>query len=72
MLMLLFLIAIFWIFGKLLIFGLKMSWSILKLLLTIGFLPLILVGMVLAGLIRIAFPILILVGIIVFIQRAWE
>ena len=52
-----------WIFGKLFIFGVKAAWGISKLLLTVVFLPLILVGMVIGGLMSIAFPILIIVGI---------
>lgn len=72
MLTILFLIGAFWIFEKLFVFGLKMSWGILKILLTIGFLPLILIGMVLIGLIKIAFPILIVVGIIALFQKSRE
>lgn len=64
MLTLLFVIGMFWVFGKLLVFGLKMSWGILKLIFTIGFLPLILVCMLIGGLIKIAFPILIVIALI--------
>ena len=53
-----------WVFGKLFIFGVKAAWGISKLLLTVVFLPLILVGMVIGGLMSIAFPILIVVGIV--------
>ena len=56
-----------WIFGKLFIFGVKAAWGISKLLLTGVFLPLILIGMVIGGLMSIAFPILIVVGIVALV-----
>ena len=56
-----------WIFGKLFIFGVKAAWGISKLLLTVVFLPLILIGMVIGGLMSIAFPILIIVGIVALV-----
>lgn len=64
MLELLFLIFLLGIFGKLFFFGLRAAWSISKLLLTIVFLPLILIGMVFGGLLYLAFPILIIIGIL--------
>lgn len=67
MLSLLFIICMFYVFGKLFFFGLRAAWGISKFVLTIVFLPLILVGLVLGGLITLAFPILIVVGIIVLI-----
>ena len=67
MLSLLFTICMIWIFGKILVFGVKAAWGISKLLVTIVLLPLVLIGMVVVGLIYIAFPILIVVGIIALI-----
>ena len=67
MLSLLFTICKIWIFGKLFIFGVKAAWGISKLLLTVVFLPLILIGMVIGGLMSIAFPILIIVGIVALV-----
>ena len=64
MLTLLFLICMLGIFGKLLIFGLRAAWGVSKLILTVVFFPVILIGMVFAGLIYLAFPILIIVGIV--------
>lgn len=61
---LLFLIRMLGIFGKLLVFGLRAAWGVSKLLLTVVFFPVILIGMVFAGLIYLAFPILIIVGIV--------
>lgn len=68
MLSLLFGICMIWIFGKLLFFGIKAAWGISKLLVTVVLLPLVLIGMVIGGLIYIAFPILILMGIVVLIS----
>ena len=67
MLSLLFTICMIWVFGKLFIFGVKAAWGISKLLLTVVFLPLILVGMVIGGLMSIAFTILIVVGIVALV-----
>ena len=58
MLSLLFVICMIWFIGKFFIFGVKASWGILKLLCTVVFFPVILIGMVVGGLIYIAFPLL--------------
>lgn len=63
MLSLLFMICVFWIFGKLFIFGLRATWSVSKLLLTVVFWPVILIGMLIGGLLHLAFPILVIAGI---------
>lgn len=63
MLTLLFLVCMIWVFGKLFFFGIKAAWGISKFLLTIILFPVILIGMVIGGLIYIAFPILIIVWI---------
>ena len=55
MLELLFFIFLFGIFGKLFFFGMRAAWSISKLLITIVFLPVILLGMVFGGLLYLAF-----------------
>ncbi len=67
MLSFLFTICMIWVFGKLLFFGIKAAWGISKFLVTIVLLPLILIGLVVGGLIYIAFPILIIVGIAVLV-----
>lgn len=64
MLEILFTICILWVFGKLFFLGLKAAWGLTKLLTIMVFLPIILIGMVLGGLISIAFPIVIVIGII--------
>ena len=60
---------IFWVlligvFGRLAGFAFRLSWKILKVLLTVVFLPLALIGLFLWGLVKLALPILIIVGII--------
>lgn len=64
MLTLVFIILMFLIFGKLIVFTVKAAWGISKIVCTIVLLPLFLVGMVFAGLIGIALPILLVVGIV--------
>ena len=67
MLSLLFAICMIWFIGKFFIFGVK-AWGILKLLCTVVFFPVILIGMVVGGLIYIALPLLIIGGIIALIS----
>ena len=64
MLTLLFVICVFGIFGKLIGLAFKMTWGIAKVLFTLVFLPVILVGLAMGGLLVVAFPLLIVVGIV--------
>ena len=64
MLTLLFIICMFGVFGKLFWFGVKAAWGISKFVLTIVFLPLILLVMVAGGLISIALPVLLVIGVV--------
>lgn len=64
MLELLFVVLMITIFGKLFIFSVKATWGIAKILVTVVFLPLILIGLVVGGLISLALPILLVVGVI--------
>ena len=57
-------ICMFGVFGKLFFFGLKAAWGISKFVLTIVFLPLILLVMVAGGLISIALPVLLVIGVV--------
>lgn len=70
MLTLLFIICMFGIFGKLLWFGIKAAWGISKFVLTIVLLPVILIALVLGGLLYLAIPILIVIGVISLFCRA--
>ena len=58
------------VFGKLLFFAIKAAWGITKILLYIVFLPLLLIGLAVAGLIYIAIPALIIVGIVALVKAA--
>lgn len=69
MLSIIFILGTLFVFGKILVFGIKVSWGILRILLSAVFMPCILIGMALTGLISIAFPILILFGIGSFLLR---
>lgn len=51
------------VFGKLLVFAIKMSWGITKIVFGVVLFPLVLIGMVFAGLFVLVIPILILVGL---------
>lgn len=64
----LFVILMFFVFGKLFIFGLKAAWGLSKFVLTIILLPITLMMMVSAGLIYFAFIILIIIGVISFFK----
>lgn len=55
------------VFGKLLVFGIKAAWGISKFLLTVVLLPIILIALVVGGLIYLAFPILIVIGIVALV-----
>ena len=54
----------FWICGKILIFGIKAARGLSKFLFTVVLLPFVLVGMVLGGLLFLAFPLLLVIGIV--------
>lgn len=64
----LFMILMFYIFGKLFFFGLKAAWGLSKFVLTIILLPITLMVMVSCGLLYFAFVFLIVVGIISFFK----
>ena len=67
MLTLLFTIFMFLVFGKLLGFAFKAAWGISKIICSVVLLPLFLIGLVLQGLIAIALPVLLIVGLIIWI-----
>ena len=51
------------VFGRLLAFSVRFAWGIGRLLVTLLFMPLLLIGLAVRGLMYIAIPVLILVGI---------
>lgn len=64
MLSLIFFICMFGVFGKLFLWGVKAAWGISKFILTIVFLPVILIALVLGGLFSAAFALLFVIGIV--------
>ena len=64
MLSLIFFICMFGVFGKLFLWGVKAAWGISKFILTIVFLPLILIALALGGLFSAAFALLFVIGIV--------
>lgn len=63
MLTLLFIILMFGIFGKMIGLAFRATWGITKICFRLVFLPLVLIGLALGGLIYIAIPLLVIVGI---------
>lgn len=64
MLSFLFFILMIVVFGKILGFAIKAAWGVSKIVCSVILLPLFLVGLVIKGLFAIAFPILIVVGVL--------
>ena len=64
MLTFIFTIFMFLIFGKIFVFAVKAAWGISKIIASVVLLPLFLSGLVAVGLIKIAFPVLLIVGVI--------
>lgn len=67
MLSLLFIICMIWVFGKMVFFGIRAAWGISKFLVTVVLFPFLLIAMVAGGLLYLAFPLLIFVGLIAWI-----
>jgi len=61
---LLFTVMMFLIFGKLLLFAVRAAWGISKIFVSLIMLPIGLVLLVLFGLIRLALPLLLIIGLI--------
>ena len=72
MINLIFTIFMFLIFGNILMFAIKMAWGVTKVLFSLVFLPVFLIVLVLAGLIKLALPILAIVGLISIISLSWD
>lgn len=68
MMSVIFIILMFCVFGKLLKLSVKAAWGITKVLCTLVFLPVVLVVMVIGGLIYIAIPVLVIIGIAVLVS----
>ncbi|MBQ6588284.1 MAG: hypothetical protein IJI01_06365 [Butyrivibrio sp.] len=70
MMTIMFLIFFFMIFGKLAGFAFRATWGIMKMMFYFIFLPFIIVGLVMGGLLYIAFPILLVVGLFSLLKTA--
>ena len=64
MLGILFFIFMVLIFGNMMMLAVKMAWGITKVLGSLVLLPIFLIVLVLVGLLKLAFPILVVVGVI--------
>ena len=64
---LLFIFLIFGVFGKLIGLAFRATWGITKIFFRLIFLPVVLIGLVLAGLMYIALPLLVVIGIAVLV-----
>ncbi len=67
MISILFWILMFMTFGKILKFALKAAWGISKIIVSLFLLPLVLIVLVINGLLLLAFPILLVIGVIALI-----
>lgn len=66
LLFLIFLVSFIW---NTIVLAVKMTWGLAKIMAFIIFFPVILIGMVLAGLAYIALPVLIIAGIVSFLAK---
>lgn len=64
MLTLVFICLMIGVFGKLIELAFKMTWGIAKVLFTLVFLPFVLIALTIGGLVTIALPLVVVVGII--------
>lgn len=64
MLSLIFIILMFVVFGKILWFAIKAAWGMSKIVCSVVLLPLLLLGMLIIGLVKLALPILLIIGVI--------
>ena len=72
MLNLIFGILMLVVFGKILIFAIKMTWGITKVIFSLILLPFTLIFLALGGLLTIAFPLLAVIGLISLFTLKWD
>lgn len=70
MLTILFIILLIGVLWKLIVWSMRAAWGITKIVFTIVLMPVVLIVMALAGLIYLAVPILIIVGIVALLGSA--
>jgi hypothetical protein len=66
----LFVLALIWLVWKIVVLGLKLTWGIARILCSVLFLPALLLVLVYVGLMYVAVPVLVIVGILVLIKLA--
>jgi hypothetical protein len=67
MLMLIFVILMFGVFGKMIGFAFRATWGLTKVLVNLVLLPVFLIALVLAGLLYIAVPLLVIAAIVMMV-----
>lgn len=67
MMILLFSVMMISVFGRLLIWGIRAAWGIGKMIFSLIFLPIVLIGLACTGMIYIALVVLIVCGIVTFV-----
>lgn len=68
MLNIIFAICMLLVFRKLLIFGIKAAWGISRIVVTVIFFPVIMIGIIIGGLAYIALPVVIVLGVALMIM----
>ncbi len=68
MFVMLFAIAVIWVFFKLFVLGVKASWGVAKFLAPVILLPVIIVVLAFVGLFYIAIPLMIIAGVVALIR----
>lgn len=58
------------VFGRLFLLSVRAAWGIGKILFNLIFLPFILIGLFFGGLLKLAFPILAIIGLVSLFRRA--
>lgn len=69
MITLLFVLLMIWVFGKMIGLAFRATWGLTKIIFGIVLLPLFLIGLVIAGFMSIALPILVVMGIVMLISK---
>lgn len=64
MLTIIFAVALIWVAFKLLLLGVRMTWGLAKVFCTVLLLPLFILGVIYIGLVYLALPILVIIGIV--------
>lgn len=68
MLSLLLVIWLFGVTGKLAMFSIRAGWGLFKILISVVFLPLTILGLLIGGIIHLSVPILVIIGLITVVK----